>query len=151
MPSARSLVSLLLPHRGERYVFGALAPKENAAYRGPWDCAEFVAWGIYQATGQYVGCRGRRQNAYTGFFAQDLPRLGTAISEEEAAELIGAIALRPPRRGRIGHIAVSRGGGRTIEAAGSRLGVTSLSMSGRGFTEFYTLNSLTYEYMCAFL
>lgn len=151
MSSARSLVSLLLRHQGERYHFGAIAPKDDPDYRGPWDCAEFVAWGIYQVTGHYVGCRGRRHNAYTGYFAQDLPRWGTEIPENEAAELIGAVALRPPRKGRIGHIVVSRGGGRTIEAASSRLGVTSRNFRGRGFTHFYTLNSITYEYMCAYL
>jgi len=151
MPSARELVSTLLRHQGERYVLGALAPKEDPNYMGPWDCAEFVAWGIYQVTGQYVGCRGRQHDAYTGYFAQDLPRVGTEITEEEAAELIGAIALRLPTQGRVGHIAISRGGDRTIEAASARLGVTSRHLRGRDFGQFYTLNCLTYDYMCAFL
>lgn len=151
MPTARELVSLLLQHNGEIYELGALAPKEDANYRGPWDCAEFVAWGIYQVTRQFVGCRHSQHNAYTGYFAQDLPRMGTAITEAEASELIGAIALRRPTSGRLGHIAISRGGGRTIEAASHGLGVTSLNLSGRGFTHFYTLNSLIYEYICAFV
>ncbi|HET6522533.1 MAG TPA: hypothetical protein VFG47_22325 [Geminicoccaceae bacterium] len=152
MPTARQLVRLLLQHTGEKYKWGlASIPKENAGYKGPWDCAEFVAWGIYQVTGQYVGCRGRNHNAYTGYFADDLPRFGTELPEEEAVELIGAIALRKARAGRVGHIAVCRGGGRTIEAASTRLGVCSLDMRGRGFERYYTLNSLTYEYMCAFV
>jgi len=151
MPSARQLVSLLLNHRGERYDLGALAPKEDPNYQGPWDCAEFVAWGIYQVTGQYIGCRGRRHDAYTGYFAEDLPRVGTSITEPEAAELIGAIALRFPTQGRRGHIAVSRGGNRTIEAASRPLGVTSRYLRGHGYDRFYTLNCLNYEYMCSFL
>jgi N-acetylmuramoyl-L-alanine amidase len=151
MPNARELVSLLLKHQGERYILGSLAPKTDPNYQGPWDCAEFVAWGIYQVTGQYIGCRGRRHDAYTGYFADDLPRVGSSITEDEAAELIGAVALRLARHGRIGHIAVSRGGDRTIEAAGSRLGVTSRHLRGRGYDQFYTLNCLTYEYVCSFL
>jgi hypothetical protein len=148
MPLARDLVRVLLPHAGEQYHLGSLVPKEDAAYRGPWDCAEFVAWGIYQVTRQYVGCRGRRHDAWTGYFAEDLPRFATSIPENEAVELIGAIALRPRTAQRIGHIAICRGAGRTIEAADSRRGVASLSMRNRGFTQFYTLNSLVYDYAC---
>lgn len=151
MATARQLVQRLLPHRGERYVLGALAPKDDADYAGPWDCAEFVAWGIYQTTGHYVGCRGPRHDAYTGYFVQDLPSVATSITEAEAADMIGTIALRPPSKARVGHIAVSRGAGRTIEAASSRLGVTSLSMANRGFTRFYTLDALVYDYACSFL
>jgi hypothetical protein len=145
------MVDLLLKHTGEKYVFGALAPKENASYKGPWDCAEFVAWGIYQTAGIYVGCRGRKHDAYTGYFADDLPRLGTEIPEDEAVELIGAIALRKPRAGRVGHIAVCRGGNRSIEAASTRLGVCSRTMRGNGYQHYYTLNALTYEYMSAYV
>lgn len=148
MPHARDLVRVLLPHAGEQYRLGALAPKENAAYHGPWDCAEFVAWGIYQVTGRYVGCRGRRHDAYTGYFAEDLPRVATQITEEEAVELIGAIALRTARGHHIGHIAVSRGANRTIEAASTALGVTSRHMKHRGFTHFYMLDGLVYDLAC---
>jgi hypothetical protein len=150
MVLARSLVHLLEAHRGEQYVFGALAPKENSNYKGPWDCAEFEAWGIYQISGQYVGCRGPKHDAYTGFFAQDLPRIGSAISEDFAAEMIGAICLKEPQLGRIGHIAVSSGAGRTIEARGGGHGVGNFSIRGRGFKTFYLIRNWAYEFSSDF-
>ena len=150
MRSGADLLKLAGEHVGERYV-NMLVPKDHAGWKGPWDCAEFVSWGIYQVTGHYVGTRGRRDDAWTGYFAEDLPRVGTRITADEDADCIGAIALRPRTSGRIGHIAVSRGGGRTIEAASTRLGVASLSMKGRGFTEYYTLNSLVYDMACGFM
>jgi N-acetylmuramoyl-L-alanine amidase len=43
-------------HLGEKYILGSLAPKNNPDYKGPWDCAEFVSWVIYQVTGKLYGC-----------------------------------------------------------------------------------------------
>lgn len=151
--SARELVKVLLPHQGEKYVFGAAVPKENPNWIGPWDCAEFVAWGIFQVAGRYVGCKPAKapnnvgyMNGYTGYFATDLPACARKISEAEAAETPGAIALRSP--GTPGHIAVSRGGNRTIEAASTKLGVKSLNLRGRSWTSFWRLNFLAYELAC---
>ncbi len=156
MPTARDFVNLLLPHRGEKYVFGALARKEDANYHGPWDCAEFVSWGIYQAAGEYVGCRGKKHDAYTGYFSDDLPKFGTEITEDWANSLIGAICLRPPGDlgKKVGHIAVCEGGGLTIEAMdtkhGVRVGSVRDSKGKKRFTKFYVLDKLlTYEYMCS--
>lgn len=151
--SARELVAKLLPHIGERYVFGAAVPKQNMNWVGPWDCAEFVAWGIYQVSGRLVGCRGGRapngkwyDNAYTGYFNTDLPAVATQISAQDAADTIGAIALRSP--GSPGHIAVSRGGNRTIEAMDTAHGVASGQLLGRPWTSYWRLNFLTYDYFC---
>ena len=148
--SARALVSKLLPHIGERYVFGAAVPKQNPNWAGPWDCAEFVAWGIYQVSGRLVGCRNGRapngryyDNAYTGYFAADLPAVATQVTAEEAADTIGAIALRSP--GNPGHIAVSRGNDETIEAASTAEGVKCKKIKGRGWTSFWKLNFLVYD------
>ena len=148
--SARELVAKLLPHIGERYVFGAAVPKQNMNWAGPWDCAEFVAWGIYQVSGRLIGCRRGRapngrwyDNAYTGYFNADLPAVATPISAQEAADTIGAIALRSP--GTPGHIAVSRGGNRTIEAMDTANGVASGQMLGRPWTSYWRLNFLTYD------
>ena len=148
--TARALVGKLLPHIGERYVFGAAVPKQNPNWVGPWDCAEFVAWGIYQISGRLVGCRTGRapngrwyDNAYTGYFAADLPAVATQVTAEEAADTIGAIALRSP--GSPGHIAVSRGGNRTIEAMDTAHGVASGQLLGRPFVSYWRLNFLVYD------
>lgn len=150
--TARELIKVLKARTGDRYVLGAVVPKDHQNWIGPWDCAEFVAWGIAQISGEIVGCRdgtapnGRTyKNSYTGWFGQDLPAVGTEITEDEAAELPGAILLRLKVGESIGHIAVSIGGDRTIEAAGSRLGVTSLRVKGRTWNSFWKLNFLRYD------
>ena len=158
--SAAGLVRKLLPHQGEKYVLGAVVPKEHPNWIGPWDCAEFVAWGIYQVSGRLVGCRAGRApngmpyyNSYTGWFGQDLPSCAVRVTESEAAEVPGCIALRIGRgEGQIGHIAVSRGGNQTIEAAGQREGVRCKRLKGRPWTSFWRLNFLQYGVnQCAFV
>ena len=151
--SAADLVRKLLPHAGEKYILGAVVPKEHPDWIGPWDCAEFVAWGIYQVSGRLVGCRAGRapnrvpyQNSYTGWFGQDLPSCATEVTEDEAAEVPGCIALRIGRgEGQIGHIAVSRGSNQTIEAAGRREGVRCKRLKGRTWTSFWRLDFMQYR------
>ena len=158
--SARELVKVLLPCIGQKYVFGAAVPKENMNWIGPWDCAEFVAWGIYQVSGLLIGCRVdtapngvRYHNSYTGYFAEDLPSFAVEITAAEAANQIGTIALRRPTSKRVGHIAVCRGGGRSIEAYDTQHGVISTDFIGtnRGWTSFWRLRGLAYEYLSSFL
>src|SRR5438874_941604 len=43
-------------HIGEPYVLGSLAPKNNPKWKGPWDCAEFASWLVFQAAGVLYGC-----------------------------------------------------------------------------------------------
>lgn len=157
---AEYLVKVLLPHQGEIYDLGAKVPKTNANWIGPWDCAEFVAWGIYQVSGRYVGCQFtnspngvRYMNAYTGWFGQQLPGCATKVDEEEAAETPGVIALRLSRgHGRMGHIAVTRGFNQTIEAASTRQGVRSKRLKGRTWHSFWKLDFLTYNNnQCSFV
>ena len=155
-PTAAELVRVLVPRIGDLYVFGAAVPKDHPNWIGPWDCAEFVAWGIYQVSGRVVGCRRGRapngknyDNGYTGYFAQDLPNVATQIDEHEAASLVGAIALRNPGSA-VGHIAVSRGANRTIEAHSTNRGVVSDQINGRTWTSFWKLNFLTYQPLCTY-
>ena len=79
--SAADLVRKLLPHSGEKYVLGAVVPKEHSDWVGPWDCAEFVAWGIYQVSGRLIGCRaGRAPNQRAlSEFVHRLVRPGPAV------------------------------------------------------------------------
>src|SRR5438874_10761443 len=41
--------TLFRSHIGEPYVLGSLAPKNNPTWKGPWDCAEFASWLVFQA------------------------------------------------------------------------------------------------------
>src|SRR5947209_1440452 len=53
------VVALARRHVGEEYILGARAPMANAAWKGPWDCAEFVSWCVFQATGILYGTKPR--------------------------------------------------------------------------------------------
>src|SRR5207244_13293080 len=76
-------------HIGEPYVLGALAPKNNPRWKGPWDCAEFASWLVFQAAGVLYGCESNSgepasADAYTGYWARDAGDLGAKISVEQA-------------------------------------------------------------------
>ena len=56
MATGNDLLVIAAPHVGEQYILGAHAPKNNANWRGPWDCAEFVSWCVFQAGEILYGC-----------------------------------------------------------------------------------------------
>lgn len=126
MTTAASLLRIARRHLGEEYLLGALAPKANPDWRGPWDCAEFASWCVFQATGTLFGCRPAgdpdRADAYTGFWGEDARRLGSVISVGQAAATPGAFLLRLPGSA-IGHVALSAGDGTTVEAHSRDKGV----------------------------
>lgn len=133
--SGDDVLALARKHLGERYVLGARAPMGNATWRGPWDCAEFVSWCVYQASGVLYGTQPLNDpmlaDAYTGYWAQQAQAGGHTISVSEAAGIAGAVVLRRPRQGAIGHIVLSDGQGGTLEAHSSLRGVIAGSLSGR--------------------
>lgn len=135
MATATQILSLARKHVGEAYVLGALAPKGNAQWRGPWDCAEFASWCVYQASGQIFGCRPRGGNpdtvdAYTGFWAEDATTVGREIAVGLAMATPGAFLLRRPSGG-IGHVVISAGNGKTVEAHSTKRGVIEFTATGR--------------------
>lgn len=122
-------------HVGEKYVLGARAPMANPSWRGPWDCAEFVSWCVFQTSGVLYGTQPRDDpmlaDAFTGFWAQQAQSGGHLIAAAEAARIAGAAVLRRPRPGAIGHIVISDGQGGTVEAHSSLRGVITSTLSGR--------------------
>ena len=87
--SGERIVQLGRSHIGEPYVFGSLAAKDNAEWRGPWDCAEFASWLVFQAAGVLYGCESDSgdpgsADAFTGYWARDAESLGVKISVEQA-------------------------------------------------------------------
>jgi hypothetical protein len=135
MASGTDLLQLARKHEDEQYVFGVLAPKDNSAWKGPWDCAEFVSWLVFQTAGLLYGCDPANPNpstadAYTGYWAHDAATKGRTVPWAEAAGIAGAAILRAP--GSIGgHIVVSDGTGGTVEAHSTRRGVIRSTLSGR--------------------
>lgn len=110
--SAARFVAIALEQAGDTYIYGAEAsvsdPNPSA-----FDCSELVQWAAGRAgvpfvdgsSAQIAACR--------------------AISVDQAIRTRGALLWHP------GHIAISLGNGRTIEAANSRVGVVSYSAAGR--------------------
>jgi len=132
----RRILQLGRKHIGELYVLGSLVPKNNPQWKGPWDCAEFASWLVFQAAGVLYGCESNSADpgsadAFTGFWARDVERLGVRISLEQAARTPGAAILRNPQPGAVGHIVISDGRGGTVEAHSTKAGVIASTISGR--------------------
>jgi N-acetylmuramoyl-L-alanine amidase len=136
MPNGSEVVKLASKHIGERYVFGTLVPMSNAAWKGPWDCAEFASWCLFQVTGELFGCRPRGGNpdsvdAYTGFWGEDAATGQSTMPVGVAAATPGAFLLRLPRPGATGHIVISVGDGSTVEAMDRKHGVVRSVLANR--------------------
>lgn len=144
-----ALVVLARKHVGEKYR-NVLVPKDDADWVGPWDCAEFVSWIIYQRAGFLYGCidndgNPRTTEAYTGAWKTDVLSRGIKVSVEEAASTVGGILLRyPPRPGSMGHIALCDGAGGTIEAKSKRAGVVADTVHGRTWHTGVLIPGLSY-------
>ena len=114
MSTGIGLLNLARAHIGERYV-NVQVPKNNPNWKGPWDCAEFVSWLVFQDAGILYGCLDDAANpavadAYTGAWQSDSLRRGIRVPIDEAAATVGGIVLRyPPQPGTMGHIAVCDG------------------------------------------
>jgi Putative peptidoglycan-binding domain-containing protein len=136
MATGNDIVNLARRHIGERYLLGTAVPKDNASWVGPWDCAEFASWCIYQVSDQLYGCEKddaclpSHADAYTGYWGRDVKCLGTEIPLEQAAATPGAFVLRNPGR-KCGHIVISDGKGGTVEAHSAARGVVTETLSDR--------------------
>jgi peptidoglycan hydrolase-like protein with peptidoglycan-binding domain len=113
-----------LGQQGKSYVYGA-ETNLNDPNPQTFDCSELVEWAAARAGVRFPD----------GSAAQiDAAR---PMSVEEALRTPGALLYRP------GHIAISLGDGRTIEARGRRHGVGIFSAEGRGWTRAGTIPGLS--------
>lgn len=137
-------------HIGEQYR-NVLVPKDDPNWKGPWDCAEFMSWLVFQEANILYGCLDdhaspAKADAYTGAWKTDADRLGRRVSVEEAAATIGGIVLRyPPGPGKMGHIALCDGRGGTVEAKGRRYGVVADTVHGRVWHTGVLIPEITYD------
>lgn len=144
------LVRRAREHIGEEYR-NIRVPKDSSDWKGPWDCAEFASWLVFQEGGFLYGCTDNEEvpsiaEAYTGAWKTDLQSRGIRVSVEEAASTVGGIVLRyPPGPGRMGHIAVCDGSGGTIEAKGKRYGVVADTVHGRRWDAGILIPGFTYD------
>ncbi|MBL6458641.1 peptidoglycan-binding protein [Belnapia sp. T6] len=150
MPSGLELLKLARTRIGEEYV-NVLVPKNNPNWHGPWDCAEFMSWLVYQVGGYLYGCLNNNGNpavaeAYTGAWESDSAKLGKRVDWKLAAGTIGGVLLRfPPEQGAMGHIAVSDGKGGTVEAKGKAYGVVADKAAGRYWDTGILLPKFDYD------
>lgn len=151
MATGRDLLKLAESRIGEKYV-NVLVPKDNSNWHGAWDCAEFVSWIVFQKVGKLFGCTDNNGNpatteAYSGAWARDASDGTLLVTDKETAINSAGVILirRPPMPGNMGHVAISDGKGRTVEAAGTGLGVTRDNIEGR-LWHFYTkVPEVTYQ------
>ncbi len=130
----KNIVNLALSRVGQEYVYGAKVDYTDPNHNGPWDCAELVTWAVYQATRILYGAYNNSiptaaGSAYTGFWKEQALRDKRTISVEDAAYIPGAALVR--HRGRKGHIAISAGSKRTVEAHSRNKGVIRYDVFGR--------------------
>jgi N-acetylmuramoyl-L-alanine amidase len=149
MPTGNDVLKLANKHKGETYVLGAFAPKNNAKWKGPWDCAEFVSWLTFQTTGLVLGCTNNnddpsRADAFSGAWARDAVAAQRGISIGQARATAGAVLVRKPPPGGIGHVAISQGDGTTIEAHSAKKGVSNQVVDGRRWDLAMLLPLVTY-------
>jgi N-acetylmuramoyl-L-alanine amidase len=130
------LFDLAALHIGEKYILGALVPKNNPNWTGPWDCAEFASWLHFQTGNTLYGCDRdvgdpSTADAFTGYWKRDAISLGSIVSIEVAAKTKGAAVLRFPAPGSTGHIVISDGLGGTVEAHSHNDGVIKSTLANR--------------------
>ncbi len=137
-------------HIGEQYR-NVLVPKDNANWKGPWDCAEFVSWVVFQEANVILGCTDdaappATADAYTGAWEREVQQKRVkTVTVDQAAATVGGIVLRfPPGPGTMGHIAICDGKGGTVEAKGQRYGVVADTVHGRQWHTGVLLNEIDY-------
>ena len=114
--TAGDFLRAALAQKGDRYVFGA-ETRLNDPNPHTFDCSELVQWAAHQA-GVKIPDGSANQLAH-------VRKHGTEIPVAQALKTPGALLFRP------GHVAISLGDGRTIEARGRKHGVGVFSAKGR--------------------
>jgi hypothetical protein len=132
MKPAEHILEIGSSRLNQKYILGANVPLDNPNWSGPWDCAEFASWCVYQAFGVLFGTGPSKNVAkaepYSGFWADDAKKFGRIIAWQDALRIPGAVLIRAPKPGKIGHVAFAMGDGdRTLEARGAAFGVNIFS------------------------
>jgi hypothetical protein len=145
-----AILELARQHIGEQYVWGASAPFENPRYRGPWDCAEFASWVLYQVSGIVYGCIDNdaaieKLEPWGNSWYRDALRRGRLIPIQDAKRIAGAFYVRRKKGDVPAHVAISDGKGRTVEAMDTAHGVTTGRVERRGFNAAVLIPSVSYS------
>lgn len=151
MATGNDLLKLAETRITEKYV-NVLVPKDNPNWHGPWDCAEFVSWAVYQQTTKLYGCVDNSGNpatteAYSGAWGRDSKNGALIATDQKTANTSAGVILvrKPPMPGKMGHVAISDGNGGTVEAAGTGLGVRRGKIEGRQWHYWVKVPEITYS------
>lgn len=136
MVTADDIVIEALTQTGKRYVFGAeanpLDPDPNA-----FDCSELVEWACRRLGVAFPDGSGPQIAACEA--------AGTVIPRADAVRTRGALLFRRPTPNRSGHVAISLGDGRTIEAMDPARGVRIGDGKRPGFELGAMIPGVTYR------
>ncbi len=134
---------------GQKYVFGARVPLDDKNWTGPWDCAEYTSWAIYQVCSRVYGCTNnnlspKKADAWTGSWKRDALSIGIRIDKNVARFIPGAMLLQ--RGATSGHIVISDGSGNgSLEARGRNYGVVRHVVNGRPWDMGILVPGIEYE------
>lgn len=132
MATAEQFVQKCLQEVGDEYEWGAEAkPGTDPSQTTEWDCSGLVYTKLLE-----LGIDVPRSSTEQ---LEWVIESGTAIPLEEGLRTRGALLLRA------GHVAVSLGDGKTVEAMGEQYGVLVGSTSNRGFTHAGRVPGLSYN------
>jgi N-acetylmuramoyl-L-alanine amidase len=150
MATGADLIRLAKTRIGEKYL-NVLVPKNNPNWHGPWDCAEFASWLVYQTAARLYGCTDNdgdpaSTEAYSGAWVRDVQSGALTATDASAGNNTPGVILirRPPLPGKMGHIAVADGAGGTVEAAGVGLGVRRDKVQGRLWHSYALMPGISY-------
>lgn len=153
MTTGKAILKIARTKLGHEYELGAQIDVRDRDAPGPWDCAEYVSWAVYQATGQVWGSRERDYalgdglDSYTGWWNADSLARGSRIAVPDALAIPGAILLRAPHDPSAlrGHIALSTGDAGTLEAHSRARGVLAFTAQSRFWHTGLLLPDVSYE------
>jgi len=117
--SALDFVRIAMSQVGKQYIFGAEANPNDPNPRA-FDCSELVEWAAKRAGGNIVDGAANQFNY--------CKQHGTVISVQQALRTPGALLFYRD----LGHVMISLGDGRVVEAGNSRVGVVVRPASVHG-------------------
>jgi cell wall-associated NlpC family hydrolase len=117
---ASQIVALALQQAGKAYVYGAQASPSDPNPRA-FDCSELVQWCCARCGITDCPRTSEQQQAWCS-------QHGTLISIQDGINTKGALLFQP------GHVAISLGNGKTIEAMNEQDGIRQGNANGRGWT-----------------
>jgi hypothetical protein len=117
--SASDFVRIAMSQVGKEYIFGAEANPNDSNPRA-FDCSELVEWAVKRAGGNIVDGAANQFNY--------CKQHGTVISVQQALRTPGALLFYR----NLGHVMISLGDGRVVEAGNSRVGVVVRPASVHG-------------------